>query len=458
MPAFRTPQSLTEAIYRKQPERVELMLAQGEDPNLPAPRYRSDRGRPTLPLTEAVSQGDQAVVDRLLKAGSDPNGRPWLASPISRAIAGQRLDLLKTLKAAGADLDRYHAEGGVYTSYMEEACAVGSPATVDWLIEQGGDVRSTRNEGFTLVHTPLFNGMSERDKQVIKILRDRGADLLAFAVNKDNGEQYHPVSYAAAFGDREVMGWFLDAGANPNQFRDHMINGAGGADGEKLPILATALLGKSKDKDGVCRALIERGARLDVAIDFNTHTIGPCVTLAQKWEDLPAPIGRIHGADYLMLACAWSDAGCVRALLEHGMDANALSTNAMTPILAWVARLSSNEMLDDLDKLQALLEHGANPNAADAQGITAMHHLARYGDRWATVDAREQQWVLNLIDLLLSHGADLSLRNCAGKTPVDVAWYEEQSNGVHDRLVVHQQHAALNEHTRTAPTRARARL
>lgn len=56
-----------------------------------------------------------------------------------------------------------------------------------------------------------------------------------------------------------------------------------------------------------------------------------------------------------------------------------------------------------------LLELGADPNPQDKQGNTPMHRLAQRGT------GRE------FARLLLEHGADLSIRNVKGKTPLDLA-------------------------------------
>ena len=56
-----------------------------------------------------------------------------------------------------------------------------------------------------------------------------------------------------------------------------------------------------------------------------------------------------------------------------------------------------------------LLELGADPNPQDEQGNTPMHRLAQRGT------GRE------FARLLLEHGADLSIKNVKGETPLDLA-------------------------------------
>ena len=61
-----------------------------------------------------------------------------------------------------------------------------------------------------------------------------------------------------------------------------------------------------------------------------------------------------------------------------------------------------------------MLELGADPNPQDKQGNTPMHRLAQRGT------GRE------FARLLLEHGADLSIRNVKGETPMDLAGKAKQ--------------------------------
>ena len=459
MPA-RRPQSITEAIYRNNPDLVDQFLAQGHDPNEAAPRYRADRGVRTLPLTEAVVHGDVALMRKLIQAGADPNGRPGHWSPAAKAISHHRLDLLQLLKDAGADLNRDQAFGGLYASYLEEACSSGTPQIVDWLIEHGADVHASRESGFTLVHTPLFNGISERDKEVLRVLRDRGADLLAHAHDETTDEHYHPVSYVAAFGDGETLQWFLDAGADPNLVRDHAINGASQPEGTGLPLLGCVILGKGTDRAGMAQALIQAGATLDTRVDFNTNTQGPCAVLSQDRVPFPDNFRRILGGTYLTLAAAHGDVACVQLLLEQGLAVDAPDEAGITPLLAFACVVGRDRNAQSLEKLGVLLRAGANPNVPDAEGYTVVHHFASYGPMLANgASQSDQDWVLAAIELLLEHGADLRACNHKGETPLDVAWDGKRSNLVHERLRAKVEHEALNGETPAAPSRrARARF
>ena len=85
MPRYRVPQSLTEAIYRKNQEQINGFIEHKMGLNEARARHPKDKGLPTLPLVQAVRQGDADLVRRLIGAGADPDGAPYLDTPMSVA-------------------------------------------------------------------------------------------------------------------------------------------------------------------------------------------------------------------------------------------------------------------------------------------------------------------------------------------------------------------------------------
>ena len=105
----------------------------------------------------------------------------------------------------------------------------------------------------------------------------------------------------------------------------------------------------------------------------------------------------------LGLACFFGAPQAVQVLIEKGADVHAASRNAMTvqPLHAAVAGRN-------FDAARLLLEHGARVNARQQVGYTPLMSAAASG--------RD-----DLVDLLLTGGADPALTNAEGKTAADVA-------------------------------------
>jgi len=102
----------------------------------------------------------------------------------------------------------------------------------------------------------------------------------------------------------------------------------------------------------------------------------------------------------------------VRALLDAGAPADARSPQGRTPLmLACVSGAIHAEHTDPgrvADVVRMFLEAGADPNAPGPQERTALHCAADSGSRSAVGE-------------LLAWGADPSLRDCYGATPLDIA-------------------------------------
>ena len=117
------------------------------------------------------------------------------------------------------------------------------------------------------------------------------------------------------------------------------------------------------------------------------------------------------------------DEEMVRALLEAGANANARNRNDEMP-------LHEATLHGDIDLVHLLLEAGAAVNARDGAGNTALHYALSFGNRILhMLRAKGINTPLHLVGngpaelvrALLEAGADPTLRNNEGNTPVDLA-------------------------------------
>jgi ankyrin repeat protein len=89
------------------------------------------------------------------------------------------------------------------------------------------------------------------------------------------------------------------------------------------------------------------------------------------------------------------------ALKNKKLDINAINLNRTTPLIYAVSTFGQKYLV------QEVLEKGALIDWQDLYGNSALHHAARGSKK-------------NLIKLLLEHGANTSLKNEEGKTPLDI--------------------------------------
>ena len=95
----------------------------------------------------------------------------------------------------------------------------------------------------------------------------------------------------------------------------------------------------------------------------------------------------------------------VKMFLENGLDINARQKHrrGIWAPLHWLVQRGLTH------GISCLLENGADPNIIDDQERTPMHIIAQKGVGQ------------NQVQLLMAHGGDLSIRDAAGKTPLDYA-------------------------------------
>jgi ankyrin repeat protein len=247
--------------------------------------------------------------------------------------------------------------------------------------------------GWTDLHDAAYYGDLERTKKLLK----KGK-------NPNVKDKYGrtPLHIAASEGHVDIVKLLLEHGADPN------IQNKNG----RTPLHWAA----SKGRDDVVKLLLEHGA------DPNAQD-----------KDGETPL---HKAAY------WGHLYVVRLLLEHGADPNAQDKDGKTPLhdaasgggvrdgivdpkLEILSVLESGvdpntidffgEMplyvaasKERVDVVRLLLEHGADPNARDNANRTPLH--------WATGH-------VDIVKLLLEHGADPNIQNKDGETPLHDAAY-----------------------------------
>jgi uncharacterized protein len=105
----------------------------------------------------------------------------------------------------------------------------------------------------------------------------------------------------------------------------------------------------------------------------------------------------------LGFACFFRHPALAVLLLDRGAEPSLAARNALG-----VAPLHSAVASKVTELVELLLSRGANPNARDSSGMTPLHTAAGHGDRI-------------LLDLLLARGADPKAQAKDGTTPADVA-------------------------------------
>jgi ankyrin repeat protein len=131
--------------------------------------------------------------------------------------------------------------------------------------------------------------------------------------------------------------------------------------------------------------------------------------LVGEADGLPAPDARSpDGFTPLHIAAFAHNAGATRALLAAGADADELATASF----ALVTPLGTAATFGAVEIVNLLLGHGADTERTSDHGHTPLHAAAANGNR-------------AIVELLLVHGANAAAVTADGRTPADLAANDE---------------------------------
>jgi ankyrin repeat protein len=465
---------LIDAVREQDRARALTLITQGIDLNVAQPDGATA-------LHWAVHWEDVELVDRLLAAKAKPDVVNDLGvTPIVMAATAGNSRLVEKLLAAGADANASLESGE--TALMLAARA-GSEAGVTALLGSGAKVdarEGTRGQTalmwaivnkhpavtrILLEHGANIHLRSETRKLVYNMGGNRSAGSAAAETPLEEvalgGST--PMMFAARSGDIQSARMLVAKGANVNDTEAdgntalivaaHSGHGTlaaflleQGADAKAAPLGYTALhaavlrgtlrdRGVKNDDPGagipLVRALLAHGADPNARVTKGTPV--------RRWSHDFALLERWIGATPLWLAARFLEIDMIRVLAAAGADVHLTARDGTTALMAAAGtgysrasgteafikdrrdfssynsesfavatRIPPDEERLVIDALRTLIELGADVNRPNAAGDTAVHAAAALG-------------MTAVLSFLSDRGADLSMRNKAGRSPIDVA-------------------------------------
>jgi ankyrin repeat protein len=165
--------------------------------------------------------------------------------------------------------------------------------------------------------------------------------------------------------------------------------------------------------------LLARGVELDF---FLASELGLLDQVRSTLDSDPALSGAFSaaGSTALHRSCYWGQTAVASLLLERGADPNAVTRDNFLQIAPLGCAVATPDVPNPsdhedvvLDLVNLLLSSGADVNARRRDGLTALHSAAYRGHR-------------RVMETLLAHGADPTIRGYdgagphAGQTPADM--------------------------------------
>ena len=369
--------ALVWASYRDDGASADLLIQAGADVNRP-----NDLG--ATPLWAASQNGSETMVGRLLEAGADPNAALLLGeTPIMVASRSGNRVVVEQLITEGGDVNARAARD--QTALMW-AAAQKHPDVVEVLLAHGADVHA-RSEVWSKVmavvpHTYYNRDIPHGGDTALMFAARGGAlssarALVAAGANVNDADAWSvsAVSLAAHSGFTELVGFLLDAGADPN------------AAGPGFTALHNAIMHRD---ERMVSELLAHGA--DASAPLTTWTPSRRASLDFSFDP------ELVGASPLWLAAAFSSPAVMRLLLSHGADPLFVqqgshmlvdvrgfrlqeSTTVTTALMAalgmgggraWLQPEASLREALTLEAVGLALELGVDVNAANTEGRTAL--------------------------------------------------------------------------------------
>jgi uncharacterized protein len=433
---------LADAAMAPNPEAVRSLLKQKVDVNAPQPDG-------TTALHWAVRQDDLETADLLIRAGANVKAaNRFGATPLSLAATNGNAAMIEKLLKAGEDANAVVSESG--DTVLMLAARTGKPEAVAMLLNHGADVNKTNATG----QTALMWAASQRNSAAVQVLIEHKADL---SIKTHVAPPSKPMDtiFSAPFPVGGMTALLFAARQNDLKSASLLI--AAGADVKESaqdgtsPILvailnghyalAKFLLEKGADPnavDGKGRAALyaavdmrnlewstrpappekDTMTELDLIKALIAHGANPNARLTKKipLRGQPSFDGRwanMIGATPFWRAAQSDDVTVMRLLVEKGADPLLATTDHTTPLMVaagvgWSDGQSHGSQSDAPEALRLCLEWGGDVNAANEVGYTALHGAAFRG-------ANE------VVKLLVEKGAKMDVKNQEGRLPVNMA-------------------------------------
>ncbi len=382
----------------------------------------------TTPLHWAVRANDVAAAQRLIRGGANPDAaNRYGVTPLSLAAENASAALIQVLLQAGA-----HPTGAI----LMIAARTGNAEVVRMLLARGADANAREN---SLGETALMWAAAENHPEAVRALIEHGADpntrsdKLVYAKDRFGLEgvttilphgSWAALMYASRQGSLEAVRALAEAGADLNL-----------SDPDGTTALHLAILNGHFDTAGL---LAEKGADPNIADVMGMAALYAAVDMST--------LGEIYGRPGRKSTDKLSAVDLLPILLAHGANPNAALksptlTRAHTPgepsLGEGTTPLMRAAKNGDAAAMRVLMSHGADASLKQKNGTTALMLASGVG-RGNGVFAKDyatEAELLAAVKYLVESGVDINAANDAGQTALHIA--AQASDGIVKYLAEH---------------------
>jgi ankyrin repeat protein len=346
----------------------------------------------STPLQWAVYSGDVVETKRLLRAGANVAlANHYGATPMSLAAEVGNTEMLKLLLEAGANADSPNPDG--QTALLAVA-RTGNVAAAQLLLDHGATVDAKERWGG---QTALMWASARRHPKMMELLIAKGADVNARSIDRDYQRHIQAEGRPKSLDSGGLTPLMYAARENCMTCVDVLLNHKVDIDlpdPDGVSPLLVAIMNANWD---LARRLIDAGADVNQWDIYGESPLQTAIDLRARIDGGRASIDAPNATKGIEI---------VKLLLERGANPDmqlffqpanargAVYTRGVTPLI----RAAVNA---DLEVVRLLLEHGADATIATADRQTPIHAVL-------AGRAVEPQ-ALELIKVLQKAGTDVNV-------------------------------------------------
>ena len=405
--------SLVSLVEQKQFDAAVSRIESGEDVN----RASVDG---TTALHWAAYYGNLEMAQRLLRAEADPDTvNDYGSTPLGEAAVKGDLEMIALLLDAGADVESPNPEG--QTALMAVA-RTGNVEAARLLIENGASINAAEGWGG---QTALHWAAARKHPEMVSFLIANGAEVDVRGIDRNWARRVTseprmkdmktggltPLLYAVRENCLACLTGILDAGADINK-----------PDPDNVSPLILSLVNMRYD---IAMALINRGADINQWDFFGRTPLYAAV-------DTHLVPGRSNRGDLPTLD-KHSAFDVAKLLLEKGANPNISlklyppareivydRANDYTLMNTGSSPIQQASYMGDVEMMQLLLEHGADWQRPNVFGVTPMIALTSKSTNENTRGSLKTELdVMRGLEVLLEAGADINQHGGRyGETPL----------------------------------------
>ncbi|HEX3836992.1 MAG TPA: ankyrin repeat domain-containing protein [Steroidobacteraceae bacterium] len=331
---------------------------------------------------------------------ADAGGHPDGSSPLEWAVFHGDIAQAKKLLAAGANVKAVNAYG---VNAMQLAADASNTELIRLLLKAGADPNSPNSEGETALHLVARAGNVEAAKLLLKA----GAEV---DPHESFGGQT-PLMWAAARRHPAMVELLADKGADVN---------ARSAVRDYLRVATAESRAKQLDRGGFTPLMYAARENCDACVE---------VLLKHKVDiNLPDPSG-FAPMTIAMLNSNWDIA---KRLIEAGADVNEWDIFGQAPLHVAIGNMNSRGNNNPLDRdhpekatgrdiVKLLLDRGADPNQQTYYRAAGLRGFGGTGRGTTPFLEACASGDIEVVKLLLAHGANPKLATSDGQGPIIIA-------------------------------------